>query len=166
MAERNKKVQETITTQMKRYRLFIVFLLVFSISFLFMPFSMSSDGAISLLMYLSGACFWIGLIGTIVFAVLINKSRKSDKEFQESHADMKRIGIIHFFSNKSAIIVDILMIVSLTALIIVRLFRGSIILSFILISIFVFTFGMHCMLNGINYVYINDSRRKRRERTL
>ena len=166
MAERKKVVQDTFTTRTKRYRLFVVFLLVLSASFLLMPFSMSIDGAINPLIYFSGACFWIGLIGTIGFAISINTLRKSDKEFQENYANTKRIGIIQFFTNKSAMIADIVMIISLIVLIIVRVLKGNIILSFILIALFVFSFGMHCMLNGINYIYINDSRRKRRERTL
>lgn len=166
MAARRNAVKNTFTAQRIRYRLYVVFLFIFSASFLLMYFGMGADGMLNPWNIIAGACFWIGLIGTIFSAISINSMRRADMEFQESHADIKRIGIIHFFTNKPAIIADTLMMISLIGYIIMRLLKSYNILSYILIAIFVFTFGMHCMLNGINYIYINDSRSKRRERTL
>ena len=147
----------------KRFTLYILFLFIFSASFLIMPFGIGADGSVNALLYIAGICFWIGLIGIVAAFLSINSLRKSDTEFQEKYKGYRQIGIINFLKNPYACIADGLMIISLVVLIIVRLLVNNNILTMVFVSLFVFTFGMHCMLNGINYIYINDRRRKRRE---
>lgn len=140
----------------------ICFLLLLSVSIVLMPFSVSLEAKTYLPIYLTGSLFWVGLIGTIVTAINVNKSRKHSRSFNEKYPDLKQLGVIHFFKNTPAKITDILMAISAVGFIVFRLFSDNIVLQFIIIALFVFLFGMHCMLNGINYIYLNyNSRRER-----
>lgn len=140
----------------------ICFLLLLSVSIVLMPFSVSLEAKTYLPIYLTGSLFWVGLIGTIVTAINVNKSRKHSRSFNEKYPDLKQLGVIHFFKNTPAKITDILMVISAVGFIVFRLFSDNIVLQFIIIALFVFLFGMHCMLNGINYIYLNyNSRRER-----
>lgn len=135
--------------------LYICFLLMVSVSVILMPFGVGSETENGLPVFVSGGLFWVGLIGVAATAIIINKSRKSDLGFNEKYPRLKRLGITHFFKNKPAEIADILMFVSFIGFTVLRLFTDSFVLQFIIIALFVFAFGMHCMLNGINYIYIN-----------
>lgn len=152
-------------TNRKRFNLFILFLFILSVSFFLMPFCISSNGETNSMVYIIGFLFWAGVIGVVITVLIINASRKSDTDFNESHSDLKQLGAIHFFKNRPAMIADISMMISLAGFIITMALSGNSVLRFLFISLFVFTFGMHCMLNGLNYIFIIDSK-KRRERTI
>lgn len=111
-----------------------------------------------LIMYCIGALFWIGFIGTIVMTVRINLNRKTSYRFHEVYGNKKQFGLIHFFQNGEALIVDVIMFISIAALIIVEICNANLQIISIIIAVFVFSFGMHCMLNGMNYKYINYSK--------
>lgn len=140
----------------------ICFLLILTVSIVLMPFSVSLEEKTYLPVYLTGGLFWIGLIGTIGTAIKINISRKYSRQFNEKYPDLKQLGVIHFFKNTPAKITDILMVISIVGFIVFRLFSDNIVLQFIIIAVFVFLFGMHCMLNGINYIYLNYNLRRER----
>ena len=64
---------------------------------------------------------------------------------------------MHFGSNRQAIAIDILMVFSAVVLCICEL--GSTrdkLPSFCALALFVFSFGMHCILNGMNYRYLTE----------
>ena len=143
--------------------LYTMFLALLAISVCLMPFGSSLKEKTAILMYLSGAAFWIGLIGTIFMAVKINNSRKNSYRFNERFGNHKQFGVVHFLQNTEAIIADIAMFVSIVAFIIAKIWISEIIVSFILLAVFIFSFGMHCMLNGINYRYINYKVRRENE---
>ena len=138
--------------------MYIAFLIILSVSFILMPFGINSDGETNILVYISGLLFWSGLIGTIISAIMVNSTRKADAN--EDNSDVKRLGLIHFFTNTPAKIADVVMIVSLVVFIFLIIFNSAAVLKFIFISLFVFSFGMHCMLNGLNYNYINESQKR------
>lgn len=143
--------------------LYTGFLALLAISVCLMPIGSSLKEKTTIIMYISGVAFWIGLIGTICMAVKINNSRKNSYRFNERFGNHKQLGVVHFLQNTEAIIADIAMFVSIVAFIIAKIWISEIIVSFILLAIFIFSFGMHCMLNGINYRYINYKVRRENE---
>lgn len=140
--------------------LYVIFLVVMSVSFVFMPFGVKMADESMTLTYISGTMFWIGFLGTIATAVCITYSRCRSKDFNKEYPNQKQLGLIHFFKNKPASVCDILMLVSLVGFIIACIWVETTILPYIFLSILIFSFGMHCMLNGSNYIYINKINKK------
>lgn len=136
--------------------------LVLAIAFVLMPFAMQLRDRSMVLIYIAGFLLWIGLIGCIVTTIHINRSRKKSPVFQDLFPNAKRCGLTHFFQNKQAVKTDVALFASLLALIACSIW-GNQIAIFICIAFTVFSFGMHCMLNSINYLYINY--RLRRDKT-
>lgn len=143
--------------------LYTGFLALFAISVCLMPIGSRLKEKTTIIIYISGVAFWIGLIGTICMAVKINNSRKNSHRFNERFGNHKQLGVIHFLQNTEGIIADISMFVSIVTFIIAKIWISEIIVSFILLAVFIFSFGMHCMLNGINYRYINYKVRRENE---
>ena len=114
-------------------------------------------------MYIAGALFWTAFILTVGMAVRINKSRHRSELFNREYEGLKKIGLLHFFQNKEALVMDAMMFTSLIVLIIIRVLKANVTVQSLFISLFVFSFGMHCMLNGINYVYIKYKTEVRRD---
>ncbi len=141
--------------QQKMFCLYIAFLFLLSLAVFIMPFGFKVEHKTMILTYLSGIIFWVGLIGTMIMAVYITNSRKQSKKFTKKFPNCKQLGLIHFFKNKPAFICDILLFISLIGFIITRICVGTSVVPFIFLSFFIFSFGMHCMLNGSNYIYIN-----------
>ena len=137
------------------FYLYVAFLLIWSIAIVLMPIASAQKDVTKILLFLSGGCFWTGLIGTITMAVKINNARKRSHRFRESHSKLKQLGMISFFKNKEAKITDVTMFVALICFIITRIYADKLYWSFSFLALFVFSFGMHCMLNGINYIYLN-----------
>lgn len=135
--------------------LYTAFLTALSASVFIMPFGIKMADNSMIITYTSGILFWIGLIGTIAMAVFITYSRRRSKGFQQVYPNHRRLGLIHFFQNMPALVCDILMFISLIGFIITRIWVGTTIWPFIFLSVLIFSFGMHCMLNGSNYIYIN-----------
>ena len=146
-------------------RRFVILLVLMALSVALMPLGTRFKEITKIPLYVIGLLFWIGLIGTILSAVKINISRKSSPVFRELYGDKAKLGLIHFFQNRLAIIFDFVLFLSIIGLIISRIVFNSLSIQFILISILIFSFGMHCMLNGIDYIYIKYSKHEvRRER--
>lgn len=142
----------------KRLILYVTFLLIWSLAILLMPVASVQKEATKILLFVSSGGFWIGLLGTVTMAVKINKARKKSYRFREKCPASKRIGLISFFQNKEAIIADVGLFVSIAGFVVTGICSDNIYWLFIFLALFVFTFGMHCMLNGINYKYINYSK--------
>ncbi len=135
--------------------IYIAFMLVLSASIVLMPFGVEMAEKTMAVTYISGALFWGGLAGAVTMAAIITCSRCRSDEFGKLYPNHKRLGLIHFFGNIPAVICDILMFISLVGFIITNVLMGTTIWPFIFLSLLIFSFGMHCMLNGSNYVYIN-----------
>ncbi len=110
----------------------------------------------------TGVLFWGGLVLGYVFLMLVNSSRK--KYEAKNHINVrakKRAGAFTFFSNKPAKVFDLSMIFFLILTVIflcIPLFNQAIALIFL--ALFVFSLHMHCILNGINFIYIKNIRSK------
>lgn len=114
-----------------------------------------------ILAYLVGVLFWVGLIVGIVLLLVINKHRKADESFR---VKKKLPGIISFFSNQYAIVADVVTAISLIFLLVflfVPWFNQGVTVA--LIAIFLFAFNMHCVLNGMNFKYIQYLIKRRAE---
>lgn len=156
------KYTRNLQKQWKRNLFFyVVFLLIWSFSVLLMPIASVQKELTVFPMFISGGCFWIGLIGTILMGVKIN--RFSKKIYKNKSYEIKKLGLICFFSNKKATITDIVMFVSVVCFIVIKICIDNIYLLFTSVSLFVFSFGMHCMLNGKNYIYLNNKVRRENE---
>lgn len=145
------------------FYIYTAFLGILSLSIFLMPFGFKIADKTKILTYISGVVFWIGLVGTISAAVYITHLRKRSKEFPEAYTNYRQLGLIHFFQNVPAIICDALMIASLIGFVITRILLGKTVFPFIFLSLLIFFFGMHCMLNGSNYIYIKYKARRRTE---
>lgn len=135
--------------------LYVIFLTALSVSVFMMPLGIKISGKTKLLTYLSGIIFWIGFVGVIVTAAYITYLRKRSKDFKKAYPNLRQFGLIHFFKNMPAFICDLLLFVSLIGFVITNILWGTTVFPFIFLSLLIFSFGMHCMLNGSNYIYIN-----------
>lgn len=119
-----------------------------SIGLFLSQFIIKSGGQTNrLIAVISGTLFWIGLILAIIFSLFLNKitiNKNNDNN----------IALIKFFSNKPAIVFDILLIVSLIAFVICLIVNRMSNIATIIFSIFIFSFEMHCIFNGKNYKFI------------
>lgn len=133
---------------------YILFLALLSLSISVMPFAVRLSDKIMLLSYLSGIMFWSGLTGTIVSAAVITRSKRKSRQFSKENPECRKIGIIHFFQNRTAAVYDILMGIVFAGLVITCVLLPTSSVPLVFLSLFIFSFGMHCMLNGSNYIYI------------
>ena len=141
----------------------ILFLVILSVSVSIMPYNSKTDGVTDMKI-LTGVMFWLGLIGTVFFASLINYFRSKDKLFNKAAEKYNKLGLTHFFQNLPAKIFDSLLIIALIGFILSFVFNFTLSVKFIFISAIIFSFGMHCMLNGINFVYVMNKRIRRVKR--
>lgn len=136
----------------------IIFFLMLSVSFLLMPLgNEASTESISLYTLIAGLMFWISIIMGIITQCVLAYRRKN---WQAIHRIKKarvaqRIGLISFFKNSYAAIADAATILSLIGLVIVMIAtQGSGYICYVCISLFVFSFSMHCILNGKVFYYV------------
>ncbi len=126
-----------------------IFMFLFSTSFLIMPLaselSLSGD---NFLLTVTALWFWLSAILSGITFLLANKKRKAATGTIKS-----RPGIFCFFKNPWAKLADAAFGVSLSGLILVTITASKSYLPYILVSLSVFTFLMHCVLNGKNYQY-------------
>ncbi|MBQ5657524.1 MAG: hypothetical protein IIV14_08870 [Bacteroidaceae bacterium] len=119
-----------------------------SVSFLLMP--------IEGLRVIPGLLFWLGLTGGIALQIVLGercgvfgKSRKNKRK--------SRIGLLTFGSNTAAKIVDIALLAStLTMTLTFVITKGYGYVCFVFGATTVFTFCMHCVLNGRIYLCVKD----------
>ena len=92
---------------------YIVSLILLSVSFVLMPIGVMALENGKIVTLLAGITFWLGLLGTIITAVLITILNHRERDFVDSQQEHKKMGVICFFQNLPAKIFDILMFVSL-----------------------------------------------------
>ncbi len=126
--------------------------LFMSVSFLLMP--------IASMTIISGLLFWLGLLFGVVLQVVIEVRRRAFfKAYAVKRETMQkpRNGLLSFNSNKMAAIVDKIMIVSFVLMIVVLILtKGYGYICNVLMTITVFSFCLHCVLNGRIYFHANN----------
>lgn len=135
------------------------FLALWSLSLVPMPFVVKPENTQTALLMLLGAIFWIGCIGTVLYAVKIIRQKEPEDTKKQALP-----GIFRFFRNRPASIADTAMLISLVLFLLVSN-MGSLIVPFLMCAVFVFSFGMHCVLNGRFYEALLRDLRHRHERT-
>lgn len=106
---------------------------------------------------IAASLFWGGLLSAIVLLVIVNLRRKADKN--KPNDKKQRVGAFCFFSNKIAMIFDVLTAVFFIAFV-VTMFIPSVsdYISLILVVLFLISAYMHSMLNGVNFKYIYSAK--------
>lgn len=159
-----KKEKRFVDQRQNMLVAYVVSLVILSLSIALMPIASSMKEKTTLPLFATGILFWTGLISTIGIAIHINQCRRSSNWFKKAYPDLRRLGLTHFFQNKTAKIMDITLVVSFVAFIAIELLLKNRVLEFVFISLMVFSFGMHCMLNGVNYIFVTyQTRREKRE---
>lgn len=140
------------------FGLWILFFFSLAASFLLMPLNGTSQvGNISLYTLISGLMFWISIVMIIVIQRVLNYRRRRWYVINRIRKarSLRKNGLISFFQNIPAIIADIAMILSFIGLIVAMIAtQGTGYICFVFISVFVFSFCMHCALNGKIYHHI------------
>lgn len=102
--------------------------------------------------YLLPAIFWLGLIIAVVMQILISLKLKME-------VTKNRIGVVSFFKNKYAVVFDALMIVSIIITVILLIKHTNSFIVFLIISLLIISFEMHCILNGkyFNAIFLKEN---------
>ena len=151
-----QKTQSTGRWRKGMFLFYIVFLAVLSVAVLLMPFGLRLADQTMVLTYIAGALFWVGLLGVIVVSVCLSVARRRDNAFSKKQPKGKSCGMFRFFQNPKATVCDVVLIVSAIGLIVTCIWAGTTIWPFPFLSLFIFSFGMHGMLNGSGYTYVKS----------
>lgn len=132
--------------------------LLMSITFMFMPLDSSGVYQADWYSIAVGACFWIFLILGIVTQFILSKRRRDWYRIQRVKSrNYKRIGLFAFFQNKFAIVADVAVVISLVGFTATMFITNSVgYTCYVFLSLLVFTFCMHCILNGKIYYHITN----------
>lgn len=109
---------------------------------------------------LVGGLVWGGLLGAMIITLQIGSARRGDPSFKNRGSWLKYWGLTHFGKNGLALIADVGMFVFLIVFIILERCTYAKNAIFLFLGMFIFAFGMHCMLNSLNYLYINQKEKK------
>ncbi len=128
----------------------VICFLLMSVDFLIMPIGNNIEKNMRWFEILTGILFWLPLIAGVVLQIIISFDYR--KNINKDVIDNKLFGAISFFKNKIAVIFDVLSVISLVVLIVMLIFTSATsYFCYILISLFAFSFCMHCILNGKIY---------------
>ena len=119
-------------------------------SFLFMPLENEQ------LQIMAGVMFWLflilGIVSQVLLAILFRQACSKNKEWR---IQKQRVGIFTIGKNKLSVVADIVLLISAVTFVVLMIFtRGTGYISYIVLTILVFSFSMHCVLNGKVYYYI------------
>lgn len=139
-------------------------LIIATVSLFFIPMvNINGIGVSRVFAYVIGALFWLSVIAEQIFFWRANLFRhKLEMQMQKNGGKIikRRIGIISFFKNKEAVIVDIILFMSVIAVAIILILNiMSDWLIILCLAILFISFNLHCILNGINYMYIKSNKK-------
>lgn len=136
-----------------------------AVTFLFMPVRNTIANRIT------GILFWISLFGGIFCQLRLSKAVRGNKIQEEKEEKDFRPGIFHVAQNPIALAADMLLAISIPALVVVMIITKQKGYScFIFIALTAFAFSMHCIWNGRNcehlfglrYIYRKKAEKQRR----
>ena len=126
--------------------------LLMSVSFLLMP--------VKALKMMPGILFWSGLLLGIVTQIILEIRRRAFFKFykvRRKNMQRPRNGLLSFCSNRAAILADAALVVSLLAAVLAFvLTKGYGYVCYVFIAATVFSFCMHCILNGRIFFHANN----------
>lgn len=157
----------------KKFRLYFELSVAFSflptISIFCIPLiNMNSNVNERLMTFLIGAVFWGGIIIQQFFFWKSNLWRISiEKRLLRHHCQTYRnapIGIISFFKNTEATVVDITLFAFALSVALLALLRFKVTWVIIgCVALLFLSFNLHCFLNGKNYRYIKSYSKYKKE---
>ncbi len=107
--------------------------------------------------YAMGIAFWLGLLVGYAVFIVFNKKRKQDTDTKMK----QRPGIVCFFSNRYATFFDVLLAISLIVTIVCLIVPSYEVIMITALSLCLFSFHMHSILNGINFKYLTEVQKER-----
>lgn len=113
----------------------------------------NTDGKYQMILVLFAMTFWIGLIAE---QILIWRANALLKEIEkQSRIKLRgRYGIFSIATSLEGFIADCLLVISVIGLIVCIIFNlAGDLMQYVFICLIVFSFRMHCFLNGKNYKY-------------
>lgn len=136
----------------------VFFLFCSSASVFLLPFTsmeeLSNDTKDILSPSVIGGIFWIGIL--IGYLLLLYENTQRKKELKKNGKVKRAIpGAFQIFRNKKAMMIDCIFIISLLGLIIcqsVTIIKPN--LGYTMIFLVLFSFHLHCYINGENYKYM------------
>ena len=130
---------------------------VLAISFMLMP--------VEGLGFVPGILFWGGLLTGVVLQIVLETRRSSlfaRYNVKREQMQKARNGLMSFGSNRLASVADGCMIVSVVATILAFILtKGTGYLCYVCLSVLVFSFCMHCILNGRIYIFVKNQNKVR-----
>ena len=125
---------------------------VLAVSFLLMP--------VEGLGIVPGVLFWGGLLTGVVLQIILDARRKSlFAKYNVERKAMQKVknGLLSFGSNPAATVADVCLFVSIIATVFVFILtRGMGYLCYVCLSALIFSFCMHCILNGRIYIFVKN----------
>ena len=101
--------------------------------------------------YILASVFWLGIIAGVLFLRPVSKRRKRDTQYREISGSV----LTRFFSNRTAVVIDVLLAISVIALAAALIIRVMPQWAFsTILSVFMFSFETHWLFNGRNYAYL------------
>lgn len=153
-----------MSKQEKKAKIFLqITVILFAVSFFslsFIPFMDSSDESTQrILSNIIAALFWLGLIAGIIFNCITNRviRKNSKKAVKKVFNKQKFPGAITFSSNmKHLIIYGVILIGVVIMISDIALSWVASYIMFPVISLTLFLFTVHCIIDGKNYkIYMN-----------
>lgn len=150
--------------QVKRGRvLFKVAVAAYGISsgsILFLPFSGNGSDSLTAVGYLIGILFWAGLIAGSGCWIAAYIGCRQKKGMQTAIAS-ERVGMLCFFQNRQAMIADVVLAISLIAMICNMIIGFNVWVSLLIIFLLLYSFHLHYLFNGRLYKFLFKKRRRR-----
>lgn len=128
----------------------LVFICIYSATILFMPLASDmSNKTNKMSVIILGMIFWLSFIIAYISLFLANRVRKSITIRKQ---DKSRIGLFSFFSNRSGIVADVLLLLSVV-IFIISLFSpmANHWIIYIFLFFIVLSLNLHCIFNGKIY---------------
>ena len=143
--------------------------LLLAVSFLLMPLGEETGTELSTYALVAGGLFWGALLLGIVTQCVLAHRRRAwyAKRRNKRMRTAQKIGLISFFKNKPAAMADVALLLSLIGWIIVMIVTdGFGYICFVFASLFVFSFSMHCILNGkvFYHIFFHEQMEQREEK--
>jgi steroid 5-alpha reductase family enzyme len=132
--------------------------LLMSATILIMPFAIENETVLKA----TGIAFWLFLVLGFLFNFLSDQAQKAYRKEQPEKAEKTedRVGLFSFFSNIPASVCDAVLLVGILAAACMGLFRPELATTYaayILLFFIIFSFCMHCFLNGKKYRLVRKS---------
>lgn len=107
-----------------------------------------NTGHSDLLLLMAGA-FWLTTLLAYTMLLLLNRARR--KRQADARSGVKTWGFFHLFSNIPALLMDELMLISLTGFLLLAIIAAENSATFVFFALLFFSIQMHGLLNGENY---------------